>query len=259
MAAGSYHTNASDIPRCLFQVGKGGVGKSTISVLTALAHARAGKRVLLLSLDPAHNLGDIFAASFGDTPVRIPGAVPAASNDLLDVLEPDVDRWIARYLENVLQRVRENYRYLTALNLDQYFRVLRHSPGLEEFALRAVFQDVLRRYPDRDVLVVDMPPTALALRFFASPTVSGVWTDELLRLRHEIKEKREIITRIRLGKKSVEQDRVLTRLEEEREANASLRTLFSDHRRTHVSMIVNPDTLSWMEAQRFAHGLQALD
>lgn len=259
MTAPASHTNPSDIPRCLFQIGKGGVGKSTLSVLTALAHARAGKRVLLLSLDPAHNLGDILASTFGDTPVRIPGVVPADSKGHLDVIEPDVDRWIARYLEDVQQRVRENYRYLTALNLDQYFRVLRHSPGLEEFALRAVFQDALRRCAGHDLLVVDMPPTALALRFFASPTLSGAWTDELLRLRREIKEKREIITRIRLGKKTVEQDRVLTRLEEERETNASLKARFSDFRITHVTIVVNPDTLSWMEARRSVDALSAID
>ena len=251
-------TRTSEYPFCLFQVGKGGVGKSTLSALTALAHARAGRRVLLLSLDPAHNQGDIFSTAFGDAPAHVVEAVSSSSAGRLDVLEPDIDRWIARYLDDVQQRVRENYRYLTALNLDSYFRVLRHSPGLEEFALRAVFQDALRRFDDRDLLVVDMPPTALALRFFASPTVSGAWTEELLRLRGEIKEKREIITRIRFGKKTVEQDRVLTRLEEERAANAILRDLFSDRQSTHVTVVVNPDSLSWMEARRIVSGLETL-
>ncbi|MDT8323100.1 MAG: ArsA-related P-loop ATPase, partial [Bacteroidota bacterium] len=42
--------------RVIFHIGKGGVGKSTLAALTALAAAERGRRVLLLSLDPAHNL-----------------------------------------------------------------------------------------------------------------------------------------------------------------------------------------------------------
>ncbi|MBE0644289.1 MAG: ArsA family ATPase [Bacteroidetes bacterium] len=234
----------------LFQIGKGGVGKSTLSALMALAQARVGKRALLLSLDPAHNQSDIFERSFSD---KASEAAPG-----LLVREPDVNQWIARYLEDVQQRMRESYTYLTALNLDHYFRVLRHAPGLEEFALRAIYQDALREHAECDVIVVDMPPTALALRFFASPTISGIWTNELLRLRNTIKEKREIITRIRVGKKEVEQDRALRRLEEERDANAALRDHFADGSTTHVTVVMNPDRLSWMESRRILEALTPL-
>lgn len=238
------------MPTCLFQIGKGGVGKSTLSALTALRYVREGRRVLLLSLDPAHNQSDIFETAFGEKAVEI---VPG-----LTVREPDVDRWIARYLDEVQQRIRESYNYLTAINLDQYFRVLRHAPGLEEFALRAIFQDAFHSSGDRDLIVVDMPPTALALRFFASPTLSGVWTNELLRLRGMLKEKQEIITRIRLGKKEIEQDRVLRRLQEERNTNTALRELFADDARTKLTIVANPDRLSWMESRRIIASLAPL-
>ena len=45
-----------------FFLGKGGVGKTTMSAAFALAMARSGKRVLIASLDPAHNLGDVLDA-----------------------------------------------------------------------------------------------------------------------------------------------------------------------------------------------------
>ena len=53
--------NASDTPTakiCLF-VGKGGVGKSTMATATAVRDARAGLRVLIVSTDQAHSIGDV--------------------------------------------------------------------------------------------------------------------------------------------------------------------------------------------------------
>ena len=57
--------------RVLFFVGKGGVGKSTNSSLFALKLARSGRQVLLNSIDPAHNLHDIFQLSLDAKPKRI--------------------------------------------------------------------------------------------------------------------------------------------------------------------------------------------
>ena len=53
----------------LFIGGKGGVGKTTVAAATALRLARADstRRVLLLSTDPAHSLGDVFQTTVGDT------------------------------------------------------------------------------------------------------------------------------------------------------------------------------------------------
>ena len=51
--------------RVLFFGGKGGVGKTTSASAAALAASRAGKRVLLVSTDPAHNTADIFGCPIG--------------------------------------------------------------------------------------------------------------------------------------------------------------------------------------------------
>src|SRR5699024_3710261 len=61
-AGGGLSGNGVAMTRLQFVVGKGGVGKSTIAAATAVARARAGDRVLLLSLDEAHSLRDIFGA-----------------------------------------------------------------------------------------------------------------------------------------------------------------------------------------------------
>jgi len=60
--------------RFLFFTGKGGVGKTTVASATALRLAEAGRRVLIVSTDPASNLDDVFAMRAGADPTEVPGA-----------------------------------------------------------------------------------------------------------------------------------------------------------------------------------------
>jgi arsenite-transporting ATPase len=60
-------------PRCLFFTGKGGVGKTSIACAAAIALAEAGKRVLLISTDPASNLDEMLGVALSDAPRPVPG------------------------------------------------------------------------------------------------------------------------------------------------------------------------------------------
>jgi arsenite-transporting ATPase len=60
-------------PRCLFFTGKGGVGKTSIACAAAIALASAGKRVLLISTDPASNLDEMLGVALSDAPRAVPG------------------------------------------------------------------------------------------------------------------------------------------------------------------------------------------
>src|SRR5690606_14541936 len=84
--------------KILFVGGKGGVGKSTTASALALRMAEAGERVLLVSTDPAHSLGDLFDQSIGDREVEL---VPE-----LFALEIDPEREIDRYLAEVKANMR---------------------------------------------------------------------------------------------------------------------------------------------------------
>src|SRR5690606_40229197 len=70
-------------PRFLFFTGKGGVGKTSIACATALELSRKSKRVLLVSTDPASNVGQVFGLRIGNHIT----AVPAVEN--LSALEID--------------------------------------------------------------------------------------------------------------------------------------------------------------------------
>ena len=61
-------------PRFLFFTGKGGVGKTSLACACALALADAGRRVLLVSTDPASNLDEMLGVALSDRPRPVPGA-----------------------------------------------------------------------------------------------------------------------------------------------------------------------------------------
>ena len=57
------------VARNLFFTGKGGVGKTSVASATAVGLADQGKRVLLVSTDPASNLGEVFGVDLGMSPL----------------------------------------------------------------------------------------------------------------------------------------------------------------------------------------------
>ncbi len=70
----AYQPDAATATRFLFFTGKGGVGKTSLSCATALALAAAGKRVLLVSTDPASNLDEVLETTLTNQPTPIVGA-----------------------------------------------------------------------------------------------------------------------------------------------------------------------------------------
>lgn len=229
--------------RVLFFVGKGGVGKSTNSSLFALKLARSGKQVLLNSIDPAHNLHDIFQVSLGPKPKQI---IPG-----LEVMETDLDQWVKKYLKDTERDFRSVYKYQEAFNLHRYFKTLKYSPGLEEYAVLLALVDTLRRFADRDYIVFDTPPTALTLKFLALPDVSLLWLQELSQFRQLILDKEQIITRIKQGRKqgSRERDPILGKIADMVDLYRGMAELLKDPDTTRTFLVLNPDELSLAESQ----------
>ena len=87
-------------PRFLFFTGKGGVGKTSIACATAIQLAANGKHVLLVSTDPASNVGQVFGISIGNTVTHVP-AVPN-----LSALEIDPQAAAQVYRDRIVGPVR---------------------------------------------------------------------------------------------------------------------------------------------------------
>ena len=87
-------------PRFLFFTGKGGVGKTSIACATALVLAAAGKRVLLVSTDPASNVGQVFGIAIGNRITAIPDVLH------LSALEIDPQAAAQAYRDRIVGPVR---------------------------------------------------------------------------------------------------------------------------------------------------------
>jgi arsenite-transporting ATPase len=224
-----------------FFIGKGGVGKSTTSALTALALAQRGIRTLLVSMDPAHNLGDIFQTDFSGRPRQM--------LTHLDVMEIDIEQWVKTCLKQTEAAIKQSYSYESAFNLEKHFDVLQYSPGAEEYALLLAFEDVLHASGDYQTIIFDMAPTALTLRFFSLPFITLIWLDSLLRLREEIYSKKEIISKITLGRTQIERDAVKTKLMDMIANYNHLKDHFVANG-ARINLVINDDQLSFAEAFR---------
>jgi len=236
-------------PELLFFIGKGGVGKSTVSATTAFHFSGLSQKTLLVSMDPAHNQRDIFENSFSETPRPV--------NACLSVKEVDTDFWIQKYLKETEKTVKATYHYESAFNLDSYFNVLQFSPGLEEYALLLAFDAIIASSPGASRIIFDMAPTALSLRFLALPSVTLIWLEELMKLRNKIIAKKEIITKIKIGKKQIETDKIRSRLDGLIKKYRRLDRIFQAAE-TRINLVMNDDRMSFSEALRIKAKLQEI-
>ena len=243
--------------KILFYTGKGGVGKSTIAAATAWQLSRKS-RVLIVSLDPAHNLGDIFDVTLKNKKAQF--------TEKLFLKEIDLQKLSRDYLQREINVLSGTYKYLQTLNLDNYFSVLKYSPGIEEYALLTSIEETIRNEMDFDYIIFDTPPTGLTLRFLALPRVTITWIDRLIQIRQKILEKRYTIHRIRgplsneetvLNYKK-EDDDIMKRLWKLNNNYESLNRILQGEN-CSIVLVFNPDILSLKESQRLMEGLNDLN
>jgi len=165
--------------RWLLFGGKGGVGKSTCAAATAL-HLAVDKRVLLLSTDPAHSLGDVLRATFDNQPRRAPGAPDGLLVREIDAVA-EMDRFRRKYVDAVDEAFA---RIARSAGGDQAaFRDLIDlaPPGIDEvIAIADVAEAITDGKGGYDVIVTDTAPTGHALRLLQTPAVLREWTQALM-------------------------------------------------------------------------------
>ncbi len=244
--------------KSIFFTGKGGTGKSTISAASALQLSEKGYRVLAVSLDPAHNLGDIFGIKLSHKKKKY--------NANLFLQEVDLEKAADEYVQSNVRLMKDMYGYLKAFNMDSYFDVLKYSPGIEEYAALTALEKILSAESEMfDYIVFDTPPTGLTLRIFALPGITLLWLDRLVRIRKSILSKRYTIHNIR-GKYAPEgvalsydetEDRVMIKLNDLKVRYKRVLDMLQGEQ-NRVAVVFNPDFLSLKESDRLISGLMEL-
>lgn len=140
----------------LFFSGKGGVGKTTMAASTAVHHALMGKKTLIISTDPASNLGDLFETEIGHA------ITPIMTN--LSAMDIDPDVATVEYREKVIGPMRGVMPEDIMKVLEEQFR----SACTVEIAAFDRFTDFLVNN-EFDLVVFDTAPTGHTIRLLELP------------------------------------------------------------------------------------------
>lgn len=163
--------------RILFVGGKGGVGKTSVAAALALARAREGARVLLVSTDPAHNLGHVWGEAVADAPTR----VLTLGSGVVDAVEIDPLETIERHFASVADTMRHLLPERLHASASAHLERARTAPGSHESAvLERIAELVAGGLETHDLIVFDTAPSGHTLRLLALPEQLTGWTETLL-------------------------------------------------------------------------------
>jgi|SRR5665647_737230 len=153
--------------RFLLFTGKGGVGKTSVACAVAVAAAKSGKKVLIVSTDPASNLDDVLETPLGEHPRLVAGT------SSLYAANVDPEMAAAEYREKMVGPYRGILPNATVANMEEQLSgaCTVEIASFNEFARLAGDETVTAGY---DKVIFDTAPTGHTLRLLTLP---AAWTD----------------------------------------------------------------------------------
>jgi arsenite-transporting ATPase len=221
----------SSPPRFLFFTGKGGVGKTSIACATAVRLAADGKRVLLVSTDPASNVGQVFGLNIGDKITAI-AAVPN-----LSALEIDSQAAAQAYRDRIVGPVRGVLPEPVVRGIEEQLSgaCTTEIAAFDEFTALLVGTDATAEF---EHIIFDTAPTGHTIRLLQLP---GAWSGFL-----------------ESGKGDASCLGPLAGLEKQRSQYRSAVDALSDPRRTRLVLVARAQAATLREAARTHEELAAI-
>lgn len=227
----AFNLSDIDLTKYLFFTGKGGVGKTSIACATAVGLADKGKKILLISTDPASNLQDVFNQSLngrGSEIAEVPG---------LMVVNLDPELAAAEYRERVIAPFRGKLPESVIQNMEEQLS----GSCTVEIAAFNEFSDFItdtRKQLEFDHIIFDTAPTGHTLRMLQLPSA---WSTFISESTH--------------GASCLGQ---LSGLEERKEIYKKAVETLSDASITRLMLVSRPEIAPLKEAARSSHELQLL-
>ncbi|QAS53667.1 ArsA family ATPase [Halobacillus litoralis] len=225
--------------KIIFVGGKGGVGKSTSSAALAVAYAKEGYRTLVISTDPAHNLGDIFHKKVGhDKTVLM---------DNLWGIEIDPHHESKRYIAGVKDNLEGLVKSKMVEEVHRQIDMASASPGADEAALFDRLISIILEEADHfDKIVFDTAPTGHTIRLLTLPELMSVWIDGMLERRKKINDN---YTQL-LNDGDPIDDPIYDVLQKRKEKFAAVREIILDEKRTGFVFVLIPERLPILETDQ---------
>ena len=225
--------------RVILYTGKGGVGKTSVAAATALKAARSGKKVLVMSTDPAHSLADAFDAEIGPDPKEMATGLWAQEMDHTSMIE---ESWgeIQGYMHSVFE-----WQGVDTLAAEE----LAMLPGMDElFGLMMVRRH--HREDEYDALILDAAPTGETLKLLSLPDHMSWYVEKFLPIqRRAAKLVRPFANRTK-SLPPLPQDSVFAAGQRFYEAIASVQEILTDRENASVRLVANAEKMVVAEARR---------
>ncbi|AST94327.1 arsenic-transporting ATPase [Sutcliffiella cohnii] len=231
--------NMNKHKKILFVGGKGGVGKSTSAAGIALMLAKEQRKTLLVSTDPAHNIGDIFHKKLKNSAKEV--------YPNLFAIEISPEEEARAYINQVKENIRGVVSSHMQDEVNKQIDAASSTPGAEEAALfDRIVSIILDEGEHYDSIIFDTAPTGHTIRLLTLPELMSVWIDGLLERRKKTNENYSQL----LNDGEPIEDPIFQVLQHRKDRFAKVRSILLNTSLTGYIFTLNPERLPILETKK---------
>jgi arsenite-transporting ATPase len=174
----------SEERRLLIVGGKGGVGKTTVAaaIAWAMAQRHVDRKIRVISIDPAHSLGDVFGTPLSHRPTLLADNLSSQEVDANQVLDQFREDYLWELAEMMSGETSQDDGLNIAYGPDAWRQIVAQAlPGIDEMLSLVTVMELLEN-KEQDLIILDTAPTGHLLRFLEMPEAMSDWLAWIFKL-----------------------------------------------------------------------------